>query len=161
MTLSIIAAVSDNGVIGRDGKIPWKLPRDASRFRTMVEGHTLIMGAGTYRSHTIKFPRSIVVSSTLECEGPHQHTVDIVRDVDYAIQVAGNDAFVLGGHDIFKAVMPHVDRMYLTLVHAVVEGDARFPPYDASDWQVIRKRTYPADRANEYPYSFVDMVRVT
>lgn len=160
MTLSIIAAVSDNGVIGCDGKIPWRMPRDVSRFRTMIEGHSLIMGAGTYRSHTIKFPRSIVVSSTLEVDGPHQHTVDIVRTVDYAIKVAGKDAFVLGGHDIFKAAMPFVDRMYLTLVHAVVEGDARFPLYDAHDWQIIRNQEYPADRANEHPYSFVDMVRV-
>lgn len=161
MTLSIIAAVSDNGVIGRDGKIPWRMPRDAARFRTMVEGHALIMGARTYKSHTIKFPRSIVVSSTLECEGPHPGGVNIVRDVNYAIKIAGKDAFVLGGHDIFKAAMPYVDRMYLTLVHAVVEGDARFPLYDAHDWQVIRNHEYPADRANEHPYSFVDLVRIT
>lgn len=162
MTLSIIAAMSTNGVIGRDGKIPWKMPRDHNRFISMVDGHPVIMGARTWHSHEFKLSNSIVVSNTME----EQDRATVVRSVDAALRMVPiiaakypDETFVLGGHDIFRALIPYADRMYLTLVHAFVEGDARFPVYDAQQWMVVKRTNWDADRANEHPYSFLEMVR--
>lgn len=154
MTLSIIAAVSANNVIGRDGHIPWHMADDYLRYKSMVRGKTLIMGSGTWRSHKIKHPNAIVISHTLEDD-----RCTVVPTVAHALRLAEGDTFVLGGESIFPLVIPIADSMYLTRIHAHVEGDRYFPVYDPAQWQLTLVDTHLKDEYNEYDYSYMNMVK--
>lgn len=147
---AIIAAVAANGVIGKDGVIPWRQSHDVRRFRDMVRGHPVIMGTRTYASHRVKFPQAVVVSATGRGDA---------RSVVEALETAGPRAYVLGGERVFAEALRCVDCIYLTRVHAVVDGDTWFPDYDPSGWVVVADENYAADDDNEHAYSFVTLQR--
>ena len=151
MVLSLIVAVSQNGVIGRAGDLPWHLSADLRRFKQLTMGHTLIMGRKTFESIGRKLPgrRSIVISrqmgyAALGCE--------VAADWSGAVRLAAADTevFVIGGREIYTLALPHVRRMYWTHVEAQVEGDVRFPPVDWTAWRLISEEWHPADERNDY-----------
>lgn len=129
MTLSLIVAVSENGVIGRANRLPWRLPEDLQRFRRLTTGHPVIMGRKTFESIGKPLPgrTSIVVSRTERFPG----TIT-ARSLDEALEEAarapGADAtFVIGGGEVYREALPLAARIHLTRVHARVDGDATFP----------------------------------
>lgn len=161
MRLSLIVAMSENRVIGRQGTLPWRLPSDLRRFKRLTMGHHLIMGRRTFESIGRCLPgrTSVVLTRRRDYDG---RGAVVVHDLQSALRCAGNDseAFVIGGAEIYLATLPVVDRVYLTLVHAVLEGDVFFPPCDPDAWTVVRRERIAADDRNQYDHSFLVMDRV-
>jgi dihydrofolate reductase len=153
-TLSLIVAVSQNGVIGRHGQLPWHLSADLRRFKQMTLGHTLIMGRKTYESIGRPLPGrdSIVVSRQPDFEAPG---CEIVADWTEALRRIRTDdeAFVIGGHQIFQLALPCADRIYWTHVAADVDGDVFFPTMDWNEWVLLADEPHAADAQNDYPFS--------
>lgn len=155
MTISIIAALSDNNVIGRNNALPWRLSADLKRFKALTLGHTIVMGRKTFESIGRVLPgrRTVVVThGGFEAEG-----VEVVHSLPDALT---DDAFICGGASIYAAAMPRAQRMYLTRVHAEIEGDTFFPEFDdVTEWKLVDSEHCEADEKNEYPYSFLTYER--
>ena len=162
MTLSLIAAVAENGVIGRDGGLPWRLSADLKRFKSLTMGHAVIMGRRTWESIGRPLPgrRMIVVSRQ---PGYAAAGVEVVGDFEAARTLCAGDAeaFVIGGAEFYCTALPVADRFYLTRVHAEVAGDATFPDVDWSAWRLVKSERNTADAKNEFDYSFEDYQRAT
>lgn len=156
MTLSIIAAVAANRVIGRGNALPWRLSTDLKRFKQLTMGHTLIMGRKTWDSVGAPLPgRKIVVVTRhpAPIEG-----IEVVGTIEEALaRAAGDDEpFIAGGGEIFRQTLHRADRMYITQIHAEIEGDAFFPEFDdVNEWKLVDREDFEADEKNEYPFSFL------
>ena len=155
MSLSIIVAVAQNGIIGRAGGLPWHLSADLRRFKQLTMGHTLIMGRKTHESIGRKLPgrENVIISRQ---PGYDAEGCEVVGDWSAAEKrIDGRaEAFVIGGYQIYKLALPHAQRLYWTQVAADVEGDVRFPPLDWVDWQLVHDEPHEADARNDYPFSF-------
>jgi dihydrofolate reductase len=159
MKLSMIAALSSNGVIGRNDGIPWRLSTDLKRLKSLTMGHHLIMGRRTYESVGRSLPGRTNVVITRRTDYAPQG-VTVVHTLDDAIRLASaaNDPepFIGGGAEIYDLAMHRADRMYLTRVHVEVEGDTFFPEFDdVSEWRLTDAEHFDADEKNEYPFSFL------
>ena len=160
--ISLIVALDRAGVIGRDGTLPWHLPADLKRFRAITMGKPIIMGRKTYDSIGKPLPgrANIVITRNpdVSIEG-----VRVVNSLDEAISLCESiaaidgvdEAMVIGGAEIYGLAMPRADRLYLTEVHAEVEGDAWFPEFDRSMWQEVAREDFEASGPNPYNYSFL------
>ena len=148
-------ARADNGVIGRDGQLPWHLPDELRRFKAITLGHAIIMGRVTYESIGKPLPgrRNIVLSLDPEY---HAEGAEVVRSLDEAITAAtdGERLFVIGGAALFAEALPIADRVYLTRVHAAVAGDASFPRLDEQRWRLVSEEHHPADSEHRFAFSF-------
>jgi dihydrofolate reductase len=155
MTLSLIVAVAENGVIGKDGDMPWRLSSDLRRFRQLTMGHCVLMGRKTYEAIGRPLPgrKMIVLTRT---PGYQAGESLIAANWDQALELAAEDEqpFVIGGAELFAAALPHTQRMYLTVVHARPEGDTFFPPWDASEWRVVEEHHNQADEKNSAATTF-------
>jgi dihydrofolate reductase len=161
MHVSLIAAVAENGVIGRGGKLPWRLSADLRRFRKLTMGHPIIMGRRTWESIGRPLPgrTSIVITRQTRFRTPFPEA-PIVHDMNAALAAAAaapggdSEAFVIGGAEIYAAALPNVRRLYLTRVLAEVSGDARFPPLVERAWQLMTSENHAADAKNDYAHTF-------
>ena len=160
MRVSIIVAAAENGVIGRDNRLPWHLPADLRRFKALTMGHYLVMGRKTWDSVGKPLPgRPIVVISRRTLALPEG--VQAARTVADAIALARGagetEAFLAGGGEIYRLALGEdaVDRVYLTRVHHAFEGDAFFPELDAARWRLIERQDCAADEKNPYPFSYL------
>ncbi len=155
MLLSLIVAVSQNGVIGRAGGLPWHLSADLRRFKQITMGHTLIMGRKTFESIGRPLPGRESVVITRQAD----YVVDgcqVVTDWTSAKRLAAKDskAFVIGGREIFELALPDVQRLYWTHVDAVVDGDVCFPAVNWTSWRLASTESHPADERNDFPFRF-------
>jgi dihydrofolate reductase len=154
MTISLIVAMSKNRVIGKDGKLPWKLPKELRYFKETTEGHPVIMGRKTYESIGRPLPgrKNIILTrqKNLSLAG-----CSVVDSFDSALQHVGEneEVFVIGGGEIYKVALPRADKIHLTVVDAVIEGDAFFPDFDDGDWNLVSKNYHRADDNNPYNFS--------
>jgi dihydrofolate reductase len=157
MKVSLIVAVAENGVIGRNNELPWRLSADLRRFKELTMGHAIIMGRKTFESIGRPLPgrRMLVVTRQPHFEAPG---VESVNSLDAALAAAarpGNEeAFVIGGAEIFRDATAHADWLYVTRVHAQVDGDVFFPPLDKEQWRLKSAEQHQADAKNEYPVTF-------
>jgi len=153
--VALLVAMSDDGVIGRDNTLPWHLPRDLQWFKRLTTGHTIIMGRATFQSIGRPLPnrRNIVLSRspTFQAEG-----VEVVPTLEAALELTQNDdeVFVVGGAAIYQLALPRAQRMYLTRVHALVEGDVRFPDWRPDEWRLVWEEQHEADDDHAYPFTF-------
>lgn len=163
MTVSIIAIVAANGVIGRDNTLPWKMSTDLKRFKALTMGHHMIMGRKTFDSIGRRplpgRPHIIVTRQDTPLEG-----VQIVHSIDEALRIAQNagdpEPFICGGAEIYRQSLHRADRMYITQIHAEVEGDTLFPEFDdVNEWKLVDREDFEADEKNEYPFSFLTYER--
>lgn len=165
MRLSIIVAMADEGVIGRDGDLPWRLPADLRFFKRVTMGHHLLMGRRTWESIGRPLPgRSIIVLTRERSGGAERFAgCQVAHDLPQAIEqarVAGDDeAFVAGGAEVYARALPLADRMYLTRVWASVEGDTRFPAYEASEWVEVSREDHEPDDRHAFRFSFMTLDR--
>jgi len=159
--VSLIAAMAENRVIGRDGGLPWRLPDDLKRFKRLTIDHTVIMGRKTFDE--VKQPlanrRNVVISRNPEFR-PHGVTVVPSLAEALALGATESEVFVIGGGEIYRMALARADRIYLTVVHAVVEGDTYFPPFDASAWVLEAETHHPADEKHAYSFTFRDYSRL-
>jgi dihydrofolate reductase len=153
--ISIIVAASENGVIGAGGALPWRLSDDLRHFKAVTMGKPIVMGRKTWESIGRPLPgrRNIVVTRQTGFEAPG---CDVVTSTEQAIAVAGNaeEVMIIGGSQVYALFLPVADRVYLTRVHAEVEGDAFFPALDGGTWRLVSDARHTADERNEFDYSF-------
>ena len=162
MTRSIIVAVSDNNVIGRKNDLPWHLSSDLKRLKALTMGHFMIMGRRTWESVGKPLPGRRIVVVTHDPNFVAMDGVVAVPTVEQAFDVArdDNEVFIAGGAVIFEQTLHTADRMYLTRVHAEVEGDTFFPEFDdVTEWELVDAEHCDADEKNQYPYSFLTYER--
>ena len=158
MRLSLLAALSQNRVIGREGELPWHLPDELRTLKRLTMGHCLLMGRKTYESIGRPLPgRTSIVISRNPDYGPHPEVV-VVPSLEAALAAARSrgesEAFVFGGEAIYALALPLAERLYLTRVHAPLEGDAFFPEIDEGDWIVAEEEKHPADERHAYAFTF-------
>lgn len=160
--LAAIVAVAKNGVIGKEGCLPWYLPAEMARFKEVTTGHPIIMGRKTHESIDRALPgrTNIVITRNkdFEAEG-----CKIVGSLDEAIERAkksegSDEIFVIGGEQIYKQAMPILNRIYLTKVDAEVDGD-KFFYYDPKEWKKVASKKHPADEKNKYDFEFTVLKR--
>ncbi len=167
MIVSIIAALAEpSRAIGLRGGLPWRLPADLARFKQLTLSHTLIMGRTTWEplsGRGLPGRRIIVLSRTGMVGG---NPVRVASSLNAALELAEHDlaeteTMIAGGAQVYRAALAQavVDRMYLTLVHAQVEADTFFPPYEAQDWEVSASERRPADAENPYGLTFTTLER--
>lgn len=153
--ISLVAAMAENRVIGKDGGLPWRLPDDQKHFKRLTVDHTVIMGRKTYDElgRPLANRRNVVVSRNPSFRPPG---VTVVPDLDEALALGATEreVFVIGGAEIYRMALPKADRLYLTIVHATVDGDTFFPPFDESDWMMVEEEErHPADDRHAFPFS--------
>lgn len=172
MHIALIAAVADNGTIGRDNKLPWHLPNDLKYFKAVTLGKPVVMGRKTWESLGRPLPGRTNIVVTRQ-PGYTADGARVVATLDDALrlaeQVARTDGIdecvVIGGAEIYALALPRCDRLYLTEVHAAVDGDAQFPPWERARWREVKRERFAAAGANPhdsnpydsnpYDYSFV------
>lgn len=159
MRLSIIAALSSNNVIGRDNDLPWHQSADLKRLKALTMGHHMIMGRKTYESVGRPLPGRHFVVITRD-PAFSAAGVRVAHTLEDAIQIAAaagdEEPFIAGGAQIFEQAIHRADRMYLTRIHAEIEGDTYFPEFDdVAEWQLTDAEHFDADEKNDHPYSFL------
>jgi dihydrofolate reductase len=160
--LSLIAAVARNGVIGRAGGLPWHLPDDLAHFKRTTLGRPVIMGRRTWESLPRALPgrRNLVVTRTPGYAAPGAEVCDSLERA-LAACGEGTDPVVIGGAALYAAALPRAQRIYLTRVHADVEGDVHFPPFRTQDFAEIGRVDHPADARHAHPFSILTLERRT
>jgi dihydrofolate reductase len=162
MTLTAIAAVAQNGIIGNNNDLVWRLPDDLKHFKSLTKGHTIIMGRKTWESIGAKplpHRKHIIITRNLDYDAPG---AEVVCTIDEAIEIARGDVqpFIVGGGEIYKLAMPFVKRMELTIVHHDFEGDTRFPDFNEDAFVEAEKEFHPADDRHEYAFTFLRLNRI-
>jgi dihydrofolate reductase len=161
MIISLIAARSRNGVIGRNNDLPWKLPDDMKYFMTTTRGHVVIMGRKNYDSLPASYkplPNRTNVVVTRQ-RAFHAPACVVVHDMNQALEVARknneSETFVIGGAEIYALALPSADRLYLTEIDADIQGDTYFPSFEREEWRVTSRTHHDADEKHAYPFDFV------
>jgi dihydrofolate reductase len=159
--MEIVAAVSENDVIGRRNQLPWRLPADLRRFKSLTMGHPILMGRKTYESIGKALPgrANIVLSRSARFAAPD---CAVVSTLDAARQAAGGDSglMVIGGAQIYRECIAFVSKIHLTLVHARIEdGDAFFEAWRGSAWRETYREAHVADDKNSSAYTFLTLER--
>ncbi len=155
--LSIIAAVAENGVIGRGNELPWRLPEDLKRFKRLTMGHHLVVGRKTFESIGRALPgRTLLVVTSGRPTLPDgcRRAASIDEALAVARRAGDDEVFVGGGGDVYRQTLGRADRLYLTRVHAAFEGDVRFPAFDAGSWRLVEREERPADERHAVRYTF-------
>lgn len=157
MKLSILVALSENGVIGCDGSLPWRLPDELKFVKKTTMGHTLLMGRKTYESIGKPLPgRTSIVVSRNPDYNPHPEVI-VVDSFERGVEVAAlrgeSEVFVFGGESIYAEALPRADRLYLTRVHATIDGDAHFPTFELADWKLVGDVPHAKDDRHPYAYT--------
>src|SRR5271170_3928754 len=160
--VSLIVAMAQNGVIGRDNALPWRLPEDLKRFKAFTLGKTILMGRKTYESIGRPLPGRANLVLTRD-RNWIAAGVTVVHSVEQALTQAapGKELVVIGGAEIYRLVLPFARRIYLTHVHADVPGDTFFPDFDSTQWAYVECRAHPADDQHAFPLTFVTLERRT
>ena len=166
MRKSMIVAMAQNRVIGRNNKLPWYLPNDLKYFKQVTMGKPIVMGRKTFESIGKPLPgrANIVITrnNVWSADGVRAvHSVDEAFELSESIaEIDGQEELmIIGGDQIYKSAIALVDRIYLTEVHADVEGDAFFPEFSKEDWRVVGCEDFTAEAPNPYDYSFVVLDR--
>ena len=159
-SITLVAAMGRNGVIGCDGDMPWHLPADLAHFKQVTMGHPVLMGRKTFESIGRALPgrRNLVVSRS----GGSDSTsgVDWFGSIDDALQSCkGEHVMVIGGGELYRQLLPKAKRMELTLIDAEPEGDTRFPEWSRAEWHIAAMQVRSPDEKNEYRLTFCSLQR--
>ncbi len=157
--ISLIAAVASNGTIGYENTLPWRQAEDLERFKNLTTGHTVLMGRKTYESIGRPLPmRHNVVLTRQIIQIPG---VEVIHSMQEMMEVEGNELFVIGGSSIYEQTIGQADRLYITEIHADVQGDAKFPPIDKNIWRETHRESSKGDGImNQYDTDFVIYQRI-
>ncbi len=167
MIISLIAAVSKNHVIGKENDLPWRLPDDMKYFMQTTKDHYVIMGRKNYESLPEKFRplphrTNIVVTRKKDFNAPG---CMVVHSVDEGLalgkQARQDQLFIIGGSEIYKLGLPIADKLFLTEIDAVIEGDTFFPEFNKLNWKEVSRITHEADVRHAYAFDFVIYEKLT
>ena len=161
MKISMIAAMTDDRVIGIENSLPWKLPNDMKWFRQNTLGKPILMGRKTFESFGAKpLPQRTNIIITRDKSYQAEGSV-VVYSIDEALKAAGDvdEVMIIGGASFYEQMLPKADRLYLTFVEADLQGDAWFPEFDLNDWNEVESIHHDKDEKNAYPHRFVILDR--
>ncbi len=153
--INIIAAMSNNRIIGNDNTLIWKISNDLKRFKDLTSGKTVIMGRKTYESIGRPLPnrRNIIITRDTSYSA---NGCEIVNSIQDAIDISNDsDIFIIGGGEIYTQSLSLADKIYLTLVNESFEGDTSFPEI-GDEWLEVNREDHQSDEKNQYDYSFID-----
>ena len=155
-TVTLIAAASENNIIGKDNKLIWRLSDDLKHFKELTKGHFVIMGRKTFESMPKALPNRTNVIITRKTDYKAENAI-VVNSLEKALKVAENDnqPFIIGGGEIYKLSMEIADRIELTRVHTSIEGDTSFPEINLDKWQEVKNEKRLKDEKNEYDFFFL------
>jgi dihydrofolate reductase len=160
MIISLIAAAGNNNVIGKEGRLLWSLPNDMKYFKNTTWGMPVVMGRKTYESlagEPLPGRFNFIISRNRDWD-PHHDKAQVVVSLPAAIAAAKEtdckEMFVIGGGEVYKEAIAVADKIYMTRVDMVADGDAYFPVIDESKWQMTSHRDFPVDNKHAYAYSF-------
>ena len=160
--LSIIVAIANNNVIGKDNKLIWHLPEDLKRFKNLTTNHTIIMGRKTFESLGRVLPnrKHIVLCNDAELSIEDEN-VEVLGDISLLDKYIKSEEenFVIGGATIYKLLMPYAEKMYITKVNQDFEGDVYFPEIKKEEWKIISSEQGLKNEANPYDYEYINYVR--
>ena len=170
-SIVMVAAMTENRVIGRDGGMPWHLPADMAHFRALTMGKPIIMGRLTHESlgRVLDGRYNIVLSRQRPFRKPGFQAPGrvVAHSFDQAFQLAEQHAVangaaeiaIIGGASVYRQALAHSSRLYLTQVHTTIDGDARFPEIERDEWQEVSRKKRSADVRNRYDMSFIELVK--
>lgn len=161
--ISYVVAMDENRVIGRDNDLPWRLPDDMRWFREKTMGKPCIMGRKTYDSLPERFrplPGRLNIAVTRQPDYQPPGAL-VAHSIDAALRLAGFAAeiIIVGGAELFRALMPVVNRLYLTQIHAAVEGDVFFPAFERGQWTETFRQEHPADERHPFAFTWLILDR--
>jgi dihydrofolate reductase len=160
--VAFVVAIAENGVIGRDNGLPWRLSSDLKRFKALTMGKPVVMGRRTWESIGRPLPGrdNIVISrdAAYRADG-----AEVAASLEGALALArtaarhsgADEIVVIGGGEIYRMAMPLADRLYVTHIEAAPTGDTLFPPIDAEEWRAVSREDHPAGEKDSHPWSFV------
>lgn len=155
--ISILVAMDKNGLIGKDNDLPWRLPNDLKYFKQLTTNHIILMGRKTYESIGRPLPNRTNVVLTRN-ESFHSEGCQVVHSVEEVQQLFNEESkqeiFVIGGSDIFKLLLPYTDRLYITKIDEIFEGDTYFPEINYDNWNLVSREQGEKDENNPYDYYF-------
>ena len=156
MMISLIVAMDRDGVIGRDGELPWRLSSDLRHFKKITMGKPIVMGRKTHESIGRILPGrdNVVISRDRDYQATGctvLHSLDCVK----AKYHDEKEIMIMGGAELYAQTIDEAQRIYLTEIHANVEGDTFFPKFDRESWEEVERHDFKRDNKNEFDYSFV------
>jgi dihydrofolate reductase len=160
--ISIIAAIGENNVLGKDNKLPWYISDDLKRFKKLTFGHTVIMGRKTFGSinnRPLSNRRNIVLTKEINFKGDH---FEVVHCFDDALKLLDpvEEVFVIGGAVVYKLFLPVTNKLYLTMVHKSFNADVFFPEFQMNEWKEIEHIDIIADKQSGLDYSYITLERI-
>lgn len=155
--LTVIVAVSENQVIGKDNDLIWDLSIDLKRFKSLTSGHNMIMGRKTFESFPKPLPNRTHIVITRQKNYQVSDGIIVANSIEEAIKNVKNDdqPYIIGGGEIYKQALPHASVIELTRVHADFDGDTYFPEIDLNQWKEIKREFIPKDENHAYDFSFI------
>ncbi|MEQ9405840.1 MAG: dihydrofolate reductase [Cyclobacteriaceae bacterium] len=162
MRVSMIAAMGSNRVIGKDNDIPWHLPDDFRFFKEKTKGHHVIMGRKNWESLPPKFKPlpdrpNLIVSRQSTYAAPEASIFRSIEEaLDKAEQAGENEAFIIGGGEIYRQSLEIADTIYLTEIKGEFEGQTTFPEFDKEEWKEVSRKHHPIDERHKYSFDFVE-----
>lgn len=158
--ISMIAAVGERGVIGKDGDMPWHLPNDLQFFKRTTGGHAIVMGRKTFESIGRPLPkrRNIVLTRSAKFKADGVEIIHNFSEMERLVRDE-EEFFVIGGATIYEQLMPLADRLYITKIHEAFDGDTFFPTIDESEWEVVSTEEGKVDEKNRHPHTFITYER--
>lgn len=157
MILSFVVAASTNNVIGKHNKLLWHLPNDMKFFKNITWAMPVIMGRKTFDSLGKPLPGrlNIIITRRINWEPAGVTVVHTLEEAINAVSAADyKEAYIIGGGEIFQSAMPHADRIYLTRIDAVLDGDAFFPEINEQQWRMVSVQSFAPDDKHAYAYHF-------
>ena len=153
--VTLIVAVADNGVIGRENTLPWHLPEDLKRFKRLTMGKPMIMGRKTFESIGKPLPGRLNIVVTRD-SNYRREGVEVVHGTDAALEAAAgaSEVMVIGGAELFRLFLPRAGRIHLTRVHGNIEGDVMWPALDIREWDVVERERHEADDRHAHAMTF-------
>ena len=160
--LSIIVAIANDNVIGKDNKLIWHLPEDLKRFKSLTTGHTIIMGRRTFESLGRVLPnrKHVILCNDMEMNIDNEN-VEILEDISMLKKYMDSkeENFVIGGATIYKLLMPYANKLYITKINESFEGDVYFPEIKEDEWKEVKREKGLKNEENPFDYDYIDYIR--
>ena len=157
--MEIVAAITDNFVIGQGGDMPWHLPADLAHFKSLTTGHTIVMGRRTWESIGCALPDRINIVITRQDMYEANGAIVVHSIADAGRQSGTSRCFVIGGGEIYASAIEDASHLHLTRIHTTIEGDTIFPKFDESTWILEESIAHPKDEKNQYSMTFERWVK--
>lgn len=163
MMLSIIVAITENSVIGKDNSLIYKIEKDLKRFKEITQNHTIVMGRKTFESLPFVLPnrKHIVLTTNKDFKFIHKDVeiIHSIKDVITLYENSPEEVFVIGGEEIYNLLLPYSKKLYLTKIHSIAHGDAYFPSINYEDWKLSYIKENIIDKDLNLKFSFKDYIR--